>query len=85
LEQAKPPMDLVIADIVMPGMGGRELGEEMSRRFPSVPLIWMSGHLREEGLLAGSSGADRPFLQKPMSNDQLLQAVAQVLQRQVTA
>lgn len=85
LEQAKPPIDLVIADIVMPGMGGRELGEEMSRRFPSVPLIWMSGHLREEGLLAGGSGADRPFLQKPMSNDQLLQAVAQVLQRQVTA
>jgi len=85
LEQAKPPIDLVIADIVMPGMGGRELGEEMSRRFPSIPLIWMSGHLREEGLLAGGLGADRPFLQKPISNDQVLQAVAQVLQRQVTA
>jgi PAS domain S-box-containing protein len=85
LEQAKPPIDLVVANVVMPGMGGRELGEEMSRQFPSVPLIWMSGHLHDHGLPTGGLGADRRFLQKPMSNDQLLQAVAQVLQRQVTA
>jgi PAS domain S-box-containing protein len=85
LEQARPPIDLVIANIVMPRMGGRELGEEMSRRFPFVPLILMSGHLRDHGLPAGAPGADRPFLQKPMSNEQLLQAVEQVLQRQVTA
>ena len=82
LEKANGSINLVIADIVMPEMGGRQLGEEMGRRFPSIPVVWMSGHLRDEGLPLRGPLGDQPFLQKPVSSDQLLQTVAQVLQRQ---
>ena len=82
LERASGAIDLVIANIVMPEMGGRELGAELGRRYPSIPVIWMSGHLPDDKVLSEGPYAEQPFLQKPMSNEQLVQAVAQVLQRQ---
>jgi two-component system cell cycle sensor histidine kinase/response regulator CckA len=84
LEQVGGSIDLVIADVVMPVMGGRELSEEIERRYPAIPLIWMSGHPREEAL-PPRSVSDQPFLQKPISSELLLQTVAQVLDRQSIA
>ncbi len=83
LEQVGGSIDLIIADVVMPVMGGRELGEEIEQRYPAIPLIWMSGHPREDSLPRMSS--DQLFLQKPISNELLLQTVAQVLDRQSIA
>ena len=44
--------DLVFSDVVMPGMGGVELGEEVRRRYPGLPVVLTSGYshvLAEEG------------------------------------
>lgn len=73
----KEPIHLVITDIVMPGMSGRELAIRLSIEQPSMRLLLMSGHnaladevQREEGL---------PFLQKPFSMEHLASCVGRAL------
>lgn len=73
----KEPIHLVITDIVMPGMSGRELAIRLSIERPAVRLLLMSGHdavadevQREEGL---------PFLQKPFSMEHLAASVGRAL------
>ena len=70
---------LVLSDLVMPHMSGRELGQEIARRFPGVPVLFMSGYtgddVRSRGLLEGSA----PFVQKPFTPDGLARRVRAVL------
>jgi two-component system, cell cycle sensor histidine kinase and response regulator CckA len=76
LEEIGGAVNLVLTDIVMPGMGGRALAAALSRRYRHVPIIWMSGHTRETGLQKGDIGKDEIFLQKPISPDILLETIA---------
>jgi len=77
IANTKEPIHLVITDIVMPGMSGRELAIRLSIEQPTVRLLLMSGHRalaaevqREEGL---------PFLQKPFSIEHLAASVGRAL------
>ena len=72
-------VDLVLTDLVMPGMGGHQLASELAQRHPEVRMLFMSGYTedsaaRREILLQGSA-----FLQKPFSVADLSNAVHQVL------
>jgi len=72
-------IDLVITDLVMPGMSGYELAGQMAQRYPKVKMLFMSGYTedtaaRRDILLRGS-----PFLQKPFSVGDLSIAVQQAL------
>ncbi|MGH7526863.1 MAG: response regulator, partial [Gemmatimonadales bacterium] len=81
MEQMGGAVDLVITDIVMPLMGGRELAQELARRYPAVPLVWLSGHPRESEFPEAATDQDYPFLQKPVPIDLLLETVAGALRR----
>jgi two-component system cell cycle sensor histidine kinase/response regulator CckA len=76
LEQMAGKADLMITDIVMPVMGGHELVAEAARRYPLLPIVWMSGNARENEF-ADPDG--RPFLQKPVTADLLLGTIATTL------
>ncbi len=72
-------IDLVLTDLVMPGMGGHQLAGELAQRHPQVRMLFMSGYTedsaaRREILLQGSA-----FLQKPFSVADLSNAVHQAL------
>jgi two-component system, cell cycle sensor histidine kinase and response regulator CckA len=72
-------IDLVLTDLVMPGMGGHELAGELALRHPQVGMLFMSGYTedsaaRRDILLRGSA-----FLQKPFSVADLSNAVHQAL------
>jgi two-component system, cell cycle sensor histidine kinase and response regulator CckA len=67
-------VDLVITDIVMPGMGGRELAEHVHRLAPLVRVICMSGYVGPNG-----RSPDWRYLQKPFTSRELLARVAQAL------
>ncbi len=72
-------IDLVLTDLVMPGMGGHELAGELNQRYPEVRVLFMSGYTedsaaRRDILLQGSA-----FLQKPFSVADLSNAIHQVL------
>ena len=72
---------MVLSDLVMPVMDGRELAERLRQDFPDLPVIWMSGHPKDTVLLRGMGIDLEPFLQKPLSADVLVQTVSEVLER----
>jgi two-component system, cell cycle sensor histidine kinase and response regulator CckA len=79
LQRAFQRIDLVVTDVAMPGIGGRQLGETIYRCWPRVRVLFMSGfpahRIVEEGALDPAS----PFLQKPFTRDQLTRKVKDVL------
>ncbi len=81
LERHRGHIDLVLSDLVMPVMDGRELAERLAADFPDLPVIWMSGHPKDTVLLQGMGIELEPFLQKPVSSDLLVETVAEVLER----
>jgi two-component system cell cycle sensor histidine kinase/response regulator CckA len=71
-------IDLVISDVVMPVMGGVELGRQLAISHADLPLIWVSGHPREAlSELLGTD--DYIYLQKPVMPEVLAATVEQVL------
>ena len=56
----------MLTDMVMPVMGGREVGERLGRERPELPLVYMSGYPRDTALAGGSATLEQPFLQKPV-------------------
>jgi two-component system, cell cycle sensor histidine kinase and response regulator CckA len=79
LQRAFQRIHLVVTDVAMPGIGGRQLGETIFRCWPRVRVLFMSGfpahRIVEEGALDPTS----PFLQKPFTRDQLTRKVKDVL------
>src|SRR5688572_26543553 len=78
IEQHEGPIHLVLTDIKMPGMTGRELGRQVEQRWPGKPMLYMSGFATEVfqgGLL--EPGA--PFLSKPFTQDDLAHKVRALL------
>jgi len=80
LQEVGGAVDLVITDLVMPGMGGRALGAQLAHRYPGLPLVWMSGHPRDVEFPREIPGHEHPFLMKPISPEALIEAVSRVLQ-----
>jgi PAS domain S-box-containing protein len=74
-------VDLVVSDIVMPRMSGRELGEKLKERFPGLPILFMSGYSGNEIKQRGLIEDGAPFLQKPITPDALAIAVRTELDR----
>ena len=70
---------LVITDIIMPGMTGRQLAEEMERIRPGTRILFMSGYTRSEIGKEGLLDEGLYFLQKPFTPDTLAERVRAVL------
>ena len=71
LAESARPIDLVISDVVMPGMSGRELGQRLFLLDPQLPVLYMSGYTGEDVVRRGLLDAEAPFLQKPFSTEDL--------------
>jgi len=76
------PVDLLLADIVMPGMSGRELATALENLHPRVRVLLMSGYA-EQLARCGSSACGEQFLAKPFSIPMLLGKVREVLDKPV--
>jgi CheY-like chemotaxis protein len=76
-------IDLVLTDVVMPGMDGGELVEAVRRLRPKVRSICMSGYA--EGAVRPETLGETTFLQKPFSPSALTRIVRQVLEDRVAA
>ncbi len=71
--------DLLITDVIMPEMNGRELFAELRRDLPALPCLFMSGYTSDIIDRQGILEADVHFLQKPFRASVLLQKVRAVL------
>jgi two-component system cell cycle sensor histidine kinase/response regulator CckA len=79
LADAPNAIDLVISDVVMPELGGRELGLQLARRKPELPILYMSGYTGEDVIQRGLLDPDAPFQQKPFSPEALAKKVREML------
>ena len=78
-ERAPAPPDVVVADVVMPGMAGKPLAEEVERRWPGTPVLFTSGYTGQDAVRRGLLEEGREFIQKPIEPDILAQHVRRVL------
>jgi signal transduction histidine kinase len=80
LEQATAPFDVLLTDLVMPRLSGRELGERVRARWPNVQLLFMSGYDRDQ--IAEPKrwlGASTTVLRKPFSIGELTRRIDDLL------
>lgn len=75
------PIDLVLTDLIMPGMGGRAFGEALSRIAPRVPILFSSGYTDDEVARRGLLPEGAEFVPKPFSSELLLQRIRHLLDR----
>jgi CheY-like chemotaxis protein len=78
-ESAAAPPNLVIADIVMPGMGGKQLAAELKKRWPAVPILFTSGYTGLDAARRGLLDEGTEFMQKPLEPEALAMKIRQVL------
>jgi two-component system cell cycle sensor histidine kinase/response regulator CckA len=79
IETAADPVDLVITDVVMPGMDGRELGRRLSQRWPDLPILYISAYDVNDIFRRGSPRTSAPFLQKPFPLEGLVTTVRDLI------
>jgi two-component system, cell cycle sensor histidine kinase and response regulator CckA len=81
-ERTGPTIRLVVTDIVMPGLHGDDLGRLISRQWPALPLLYMSGHSTSYELdFIPAQELEHRFLAKPFGLDLLVAKVRRLLSR----
>jgi signal transduction histidine kinase/ActR/RegA family two-component response regulator len=80
-ESRTEPIDVLLADVVMPRMSGPELARLLQRAHPETVVIFMSGYAEEAVLAQGSPGAGGDFIGKPFAVDALAARIRQLLAR----
>lgn len=81
VETGQERIDLVVTDVVMPGMDGRELGRRLGQSQPTLPILYISAYDVNDIFRRGSPRSSAPFLQKPFPPTDLISSVEQLLQR----
>jgi two-component system cell cycle sensor histidine kinase/response regulator CckA len=78
-EDCKERIDILITDVVMPGIGGRELAKRLLSLRPGISVLYLSGYTEDAVATQGALGPGTAFLQKPFTLQNLAKKVRDVL------
>src|SRR5262249_8331382 len=73
------PIHLLLADVVLPDMGGRQVAEKIATMRPRIKVLYLSGYTDDTVVRRGVLAAETAFLQKPFTPITLAQKVREVL------
>jgi signal transduction histidine kinase/CheY-like chemotaxis protein len=79
MEANEGAVDLVLTDVVMPGMKGRELIEQLMKLRPGLKVLYMSAYTEDDAISIGILSPGTAFIEKPFSPDELARKVREVL------
>ncbi len=72
-------LDLLLTDVVMPGMNGRDLAKRIAKVAPGLPCVFMSGHTADVTAVGGALEELGSFIQKPFTGPDLVRTVDEAL------
>jgi CheY-like chemotaxis protein len=72
-------VDVLVTDVVMPGMTGQQLAQVAVERNPDLRVVYMSGHTEDVLVRNGARARNLAFVQKPFTRATLLRAVEDAL------
>ncbi len=73
------PIDLLVTDVVMPGVSGRELADALTQVRPGLKVLYMSGYTEDAVVQRGVLAGEVALLQKPFTKEGLLAATRAIL------
>jgi PAS domain S-box-containing protein len=79
VEEGERRIDLVLTDLVMPEMGGRELAERLRARHPGIKVLFMSGYSERAVTSDGTMPPGTGFVEKPFTVEQLIRRTREIL------
>jgi PAS domain S-box-containing protein len=79
LERHKEPIDLILTDVILPGITGLELAEQLKAQMPSAKVMYTSGYPSAAIANYGIVPGDLAFIQKPYSPDVLIARIREIL------
>lgn len=80
LESQRQPFDLLVTDLLMPGLGGHELAQVFRAWNPGAPVLFISGYTDDDATRKGLIAAGQSFLPKPFTPNELTERVREVLE-----
>jgi len=78
-EKYKRPIQLILTDVVLPQISGRDLVERLAPSRPGMRVLYMSGYTENAIVTHGVLNADVGFLQKPFKVDQMVRKIREIL------
>jgi len=75
------PIDLLVTDVVMPGMNGREMADRLAKERPGTKVLYMSGYTEDAIIAQGVLKGSIDFIEKPFSTFAFERKVAETLGR----
>lgn len=80
-DENRNSIDLLLTDVVMPGISGVELSVDLLKQEPRLQVVFMSGYVDNKLNLAGITNSPHPFLKKPFGSEALARIVRQTLDK----
>ncbi|MBA3345374.1 MAG: response regulator [Gemmatimonadales bacterium] len=78
MESGRVKPDLVVTDVIMPRLNGRQLHDAIVERWLGIPVLFISGHTGADSILQRLVPPGAPFLQKPFTPEALTRAVGEL-------